>query len=83
FGYGLYGVLMLSTSVLNVLNKPIHATILTVTQMFILYIPMAFIGSYFFGIQGIFIALALSYFVSGIVAHIVQGKIMAIEERIM
>jgi len=83
FGYGLYGVLMLSTSVLNVLNKPIHATILTVTQMFLLYIPMAFIGSYFFGIQGIFIALALSYFVSGIVAHIVQGKIMAIEERIM
>ena len=83
FGYGLCGVLMLSTSVLNVLNKPIHATILIVMQMFILYIPMAFIGSYFFGIQGIFIALALSYFVSGIVAHIVQSRIMAIEERIM
>ena len=82
-GYGLLGILMLSTSVLNVLNKPIHATILSITQMFLLYIPMAFFGSYFFGIPGIFIALALSYFISGIAAHIVQGRIMEIEERIV
>lgn len=75
-GYGLYGVLLISASVLNVLRKPIHAAMLTITQIFVLYIPLAFLGSYLFGVKGIFAALAVSYLISGIIAHFTQGKIL-------
>jgi len=75
-GYGLYGVLLISVSVLNVLRKPLHAALLTITQIFILYVPLAFVGSYLFGIPGIFAALAISYVISGIIAHLTSKRIL-------
>jgi Na+-driven multidrug efflux pump len=63
--YGLQGVLLISASVLNVLKKPLHAAGLGFLQMFILYIPLAFIGSSLFGLLGIFGSLALSYLLAG------------------
>ncbi len=75
-GYGLYGVLVLSASVLNVLKKPFHAAALSLIQMFGLCIPFALIGSRFFGAQGLFGAVTLSYVASGIVAFLVTGKMM-------
>lgn len=68
-GYGLQGIILISTSVLNVFKKPLHAAALTITQMFIIYLPLAFLGSKLFGITGIFAALALSNIVTGIMAH--------------
>ena len=82
-GYGLRGVLLLSTAALNALSKPLHASALAIIQMFLLYIPMAFLGAYLFGLAGIFAALALSYLVSGIAAHLVLGRILAIKAKSM
>ena len=73
-GYALQGVFVISTSTLNVLHKPFHAAGLTIMQMFVLYIPLALLGNYLFGLVGIFFALALSYSVSGIAAYLVLGK---------
>jgi Na+-driven multidrug efflux pump len=80
-GYGFYGILVLAASVLNVLKKPFHAAFLSVVQMFLLCIPMACAGSRFFGLPGIFTAIAVSYFVSGIMAHVVQLTILAREKK--
>lgn len=80
--YGLQGVLLLSTSALNALNKPFHASILTIIQMFLLYIPLAFAGAYLFGLAGIFAALALSYLISGIVAHQVLSRTLTTKDPI-
>jgi len=74
-GFGLQGVFLISTSAMNALNKPLHAAILSVIQMFTLYIPFAFVGSYIFGIQGVFGALALAYCVGGIVSRLVLNRI--------
>lgn len=80
-GYGFQGILILSASVLNVLKKPLHATGLSLLQMFILYIPLAHFGSVWIGISGIFAALAVSYVVSGVLSNTVLRKIIIKEER--
>lgn len=67
--YGLQGIILISTSVLNVFKKPMHAALLTIIQMFIIYLPLAFLGSRLFGIIGIFTALAVSNLITGLIAH--------------
>ena len=67
--YAFQGILRIGSTILNVLNKPFHSATLIIIQIFILYIPLAIIGSKTFGIAGIFGALSLSYMISGILAH--------------
>jgi putative MATE family efflux protein len=75
-GYGLLGVLVISMSSLMVLNKPLHAVALTIVQMFVIYVPLAFVGSHFFGLPGVFIALSLGYIITGVAAHFLLGGIL-------
>lgn len=65
--YGLYGVLNLSTATMNVLNQPLAAAALSIVRLFVLYIPLAILGSNLFGIAGIFGAAALANALSGII----------------
>ena len=69
--YTLQGIFILSTTALNVMHKPLHATSLTIFQMFVLCIPFALLGSHLFGLTGIFIAIALAYVISGIISRVV------------
>ncbi|MDP8267647.1 MAG: MATE family efflux transporter [Candidatus Tenebribacter davisii] len=73
--YSLEGVYVLSTTALNVMHKPFHAAGLTIMQMFVLCIPLALLGSKLFGLTGIFIAIALSYIISGATSRIYLFKI--------
>lgn len=73
-GYALQGIFLLSTTSLNVMHKPLQAAGLSIFQMFILYIPLAILGSHLFGLTGIFAAVTISYIVSGIVSRIVLFK---------
>jgi putative MATE family efflux protein len=68
--YGLQGVLQLSTTALNVLNKPFEAAGLSLLRMVGLYIPLALVGRYFFGLQGVFAAAAIASGIAGILAFI-------------
>ncbi len=63
--YSMQGIFILSTTALNVMHKPLQAAGLTIIQMLILCIPLALLGSYLFGLTGIFAAITLSYIVSG------------------
>jgi putative MATE family efflux protein len=76
--YGLQGVRILTTAAMNVLHKPFHAAGVSITQMFILYIPIALLFSYLYGLIGVFIALAIAYGVAGISAHFILKKIIAV-----
>lgn len=67
--YGFSGVLILSNTALNVLNRPLHAAGLTLIQMFVLYIPLAILGSKIFGLTGIFAAAAIANLISGSLAY--------------
>ncbi|MBW6470077.1 MAG: MATE family efflux transporter [Methanosarcinaceae archaeon] len=75
-GYALFGVFQISTMTLNVLHKPGHSAALMVVQMFGLYIPLAYLGSYLFGLKGIFFAIVLAYSLTGIASHFVLKRVV-------
>ena len=68
--YGFFGIAILSFSGLNVLNKPLHAALLSIMQM-ILVIVLALLGSYLLGITGVFVASAVAYCIAGIASYFV------------
>lgn len=75
--YGLFGVLHLSNTALNTLNRPLHAGALMILRMFVLYVPLAYAGSRILGMPGVFAAAAIANIVAGVAAYLwlrhVQG----------
>ncbi|MEL0065294.1 MAG: MATE family efflux transporter [Gammaproteobacteria bacterium] len=66
--YGCWGVLMMASAIFNSLGKPVTSTLMSVIRMFVLYIPLAFLGKYFFGAAGIFAAAAVSNLAMGLIS---------------
>ena len=64
-GYGFQGMLLNNASILNAVNKPLYAALFSFVQMFAICIPLAIALSRFIGIRGIFLALLISYIISG------------------
>jgi len=65
--YGLQGVVILSTSSYNGINKPYPSAVFSLIRMVVLYAPLAWIGAKIFGINGVFWA--------GFIANIIVGLI--------
>ena len=66
--YGFAGVLVLSGSAFNALNKPMPAAVLSILRMVVLYIPVALVGSYFWQLKGIFVGAATANVLAGTAA---------------
>ncbi|MFT7219865.1 MAG: putative MATE family efflux protein [Candidatus Azotimanducaceae bacterium] len=66
--YGAWGVLMMSSATFNSLGKPISSTIMSIVRMFVIYVPLAFLGKALYGIQGIFVATAIANLAMGAIA---------------
>jgi len=64
-GYGLRSSVNLAKMIMNSLNRPIPASLITLGQMFILYVPLAWLGSRYFGMAGLFSAGVIAGFVGG------------------
>ncbi len=73
-GYALRGVFDIVVNVLYVLRKPLLSALLVLTQMIILIIPFIYIGSYFYGIKGIFIGLVTANIISGSIGYLVLKR---------
>lgn len=82
-GYGLYGILVIATTAMSVLKKPMDSAIVIIIQTFILYIPMAYIGSLLVGLRGVFLSLPISYLVSGIIANYALNQIIIRREGVI
>jgi len=63
-GYTFHGILQILNGALNALHQPIKASLLNLTQMLVVYIPLAVWSSKTFGIVGIFVSLVASYFIA-------------------
>lgn len=74
-GYAFQGVLLIVTSGLNALRKPIEAALINLAQMLLIYIPMAKVTSSFWGIKGIFVSLVTSYVIMSFVAHLTFQRV--------
>ncbi|MEH6626543.1 MAG: MATE family efflux transporter [Motiliproteus sp.] len=56
--YGGYGLVMSINAAFNGLAKPLPATLLSTSRVLILYLPLALLGQYLWGLNGLFIAAA-------------------------
>jgi putative MATE family efflux protein len=70
------GFYLVVSAGLNVLKRPFHATSLSILELFGLAIPLALLGSRFFGVTGIFGAIGISYLITGAVAWFVIERVL-------
>ena len=73
-GYGFQGVIILTNSSFNALHKPIVALMLSLIRLFVCYVPLAFLGSYFYGLQGFFIGALIGNLVMATISYRLFSK---------
>jgi len=67
-GFGLQGIATLTSASFNAINKPLSAAALSLIRMFVLYIPLAYIGGRLLGLRGLFGGICLANILAGIIA---------------
>ncbi len=68
--YGAWGVLMMASAVFNSLGRPVSSTIMSLLRMFVIYVPLAFVGKALLGITGIFLAGCVANLSMGLFAFL-------------
>ncbi len=68
-GFGFQGVVQIINSNLNTLNKPLPASVLLAIQSIVIYIPFAYLLSYFMDLPGIYLATTLTYLIGGLLSY--------------
>ena len=82
-GYGFQGVVILTNSSFNALHKPLVALALSFIRLFICYVPLASIGSYFYGLHGFFIGALIGNLVMAAISYRLFSKQFNDEEFIV
>ncbi|MEK6265815.1 MAG: MATE family efflux transporter [Clostridium sp.] len=70
--YSAQGILKISSASLIVMNKPVISAALTLIRMFVVYVPLAFLGSHYFGLIGVWVAITISFPIVAIAAHMIM-----------
>ena len=68
-GYGLQGIIILTNSSFNALHKPMIALILSIVRLFVCYVPIAYIGSLLYDLEGFFIGALLGNFIMAFISY--------------
>jgi len=74
--YWAWGVSMLVYSTLYSLKKPLWAGALIVLRLFIFMVPLAYLGSNFFGLTGLFAGMALAEILGAGASYFLYSKLM-------
>lgn len=82
-GYGLQGVVILTNSSFNALHKPMVALILSIIRLFVCYVPLAYLGSYLYGLHGFFVGALMGNFVMAAISYRLFSKQFASDEFIV
>lgn len=69
FAMAFRGMLMISTSALNVLKRPLESAALTISYMFVFFVPFAYFGSKYYGLVGIFVSLVIGAVITAIIGY--------------
>ncbi len=73
-GYGLQGIIILTNSSFNAMHKPIIAVWLSIIRLFACYVPMAALGSYWFGLVGLFWGLVIANVIAATISYLWFNK---------
>jgi putative MATE family efflux protein len=72
--YLAYALMQLAGTSLSVMKKPIRSALISLIQMFAVYLPLAYLATERFGISGIFASLALSWVIVGLPSFFLTKK---------
>ncbi len=81
WSFGFRGALRISTTMLNIINKPLDSALLNVIQSLVLLIPLAILGNNLFGLTGIFGAIVVSNLLTGTAGYLWLMKILRRKEK--
>jgi putative MATE family efflux protein len=81
--YGLQGVIILSNSALNAIHRPMVALYLSIARFFVLYVPLAWIGSSLFGLPGFFAGAFTGTVLMAVLSWITFRRVLGIEREQM
>lgn len=79
-GYAMRCVYALGNTLLNVLNRPYHASAITLAMMFGVYLPLAWLGSRYFDLAGVFGSIPIAFMFGGTVSYFILQKELKKEE---
>jgi len=73
--YSAHAVVILVMVSLNVLRRPRTALLISIIRLMILYIPLAYLGSHFWGMTGLFVGAACGNVIAGLVAFRIVKRV--------
>lgn len=68
-GFGFQAITFLSASSFNALHQPMRAMRISLFRLFIMYVPLGWLGSLLFGLPGMFAALVLANGITAFIAY--------------
>ena len=60
WGYGAHGLVMASNAAFNGSGRPLPAMVISSARVIFLFLPLAFLGQWLLGVEGIFVATSIS-----------------------
>jgi Na+-driven multidrug efflux pump len=73
-GYGFQGIIILTNSSFNALHKPMMALALSIVRLFVCYVPIAYLGSHLYGLEGFFIGGVIGNLLMACISYYLFSK---------
>lgn len=77
-GYAFHGFVLLVVSAFNALNRPLTSAALNLLRLFILGIPVAYVGAIYVGVSGVFWGLVIANTLAALIAYGAVKKALAV-----
>jgi putative MATE family efflux protein len=75
--YGAYGMVMSVNAAFNGSGRPMPGVAISTLRVIVVFLPLAFLGRYLFGLEGMFAASTLANLSIGLVAYLWLGRHIA------
>jgi Na+-driven multidrug efflux pump len=79
--YGAYGLVMSANAAFNGMGKPMPGVAISTMRVIVVFLPLAFLGKWYFGLSGLFAASTVSNLLLGLIAYVWLGKQINIASR--
>lgn len=73
--YGAMGVAQLCGSAFNAVNRPLVASAIVAVRLFVLALPLAFLGAELYGARGVFAGMAVGNAAIGVLAWVFARRV--------
>lgn len=81
-GFGFQATTFLSASSFNALHQPMRAMRISLFRLFILYVPLAWLGNYLYDLKGMFIALVIANALTALMASVwIRGYLNKLSQK--